>query len=110
MAPRYGATRRWLDGVPAEELFTSAVCIGEFAAGVAGLSEGELRRAQEFHLHNRLLPAFPVLGFDVSTALRWGAYMGEGRRAGVKPPTDDAKIAATAMTHGLTVATHNGHD
>ena len=33
--------------------------------------------------------------------------MGEGAARGAIPPTDDAKIAATALQHGMIVATAN---
>ena len=36
--------------------------------------------------------------------------MGEGRRSGRTPPVDDAKIAAIAAVHALTVVTLNTRD
>jgi predicted nucleic acid-binding protein len=36
--------------------------------------------------------------------------MGEGAARGRVPPLDDAKIAAIALAHGLTVATSNTRD
>jgi predicted nucleic acid-binding protein len=59
-----------------------------------------------------VLPAFSerVLPFDVQAALQWGAFMGDGERAGAVPSNDDAKIAAVASVHGLTVVTANERD
>ena len=59
-----------------------------------------------------MLPAFGerVLSFDVEAALQWGAFMGDGERGGAIPSSDDAKIAAVASVHGLTVVTANERD
>jgi toxin FitB len=57
----------------------------------------------------------PVLGerilpFDVSAAMQWGTFMGEGERDGAIPSNDNAKIAAVAAVHGLTIVTANERD
>jgi toxin FitB len=59
-----------------------------------------------------VLPVFGerILPFDVRAALQWGAFMGDGERAGMVPSNDDAKIAAVAAVHGLTVVTDNERD
>jgi toxin FitB len=110
--PQHVPVRGWYDGIPEGELFTCTIVIGELAKGVAGLPDGEERRRVEHRLHRRVIPAFAdrILGFDLPAALRWGAIMGEGRRAGRTPSNDDAKIAAIAAVHGLTVATDNTDD
>lgn len=108
--PRHAKVRRWFDGVPAGELRTCTIVIGELARGIAYLSDGAKRRRFEHYLHSVVIPSFPVLEFGLDATLRWGAFMGEGQRAGRTPPTDDAKIAAVAAVHGLTVVTGNVAD
>lgn len=107
---RHARVRAWFDGVPAEALFTCTVVIGELARGVAALKHDAKRRRHEHHLHSVVIPSFRILAFDLDAALRWGALMGEGQRAGRTPPADDAKIAAVAAAHGLTVVTGNVAD
>ena len=107
---RHPRVRRWFEEVPADELCTCTIVIGELARGVAALSDGPKRRQQEHHLQHVVLPSFRVLPFDLEAALHWGAAMGEGQRTGSIPPNDDAKIAAIAAVRGLTVATGNVRD
>lgn len=107
---RHPRVRRWFEDVPVDELHTCTIVIGELARGVAAISDGQKRRQQEHHLTHVVLPSFPILPFDLDAALYWGAAMGEGQRTGMIPPNDDAKIAAIAAVHGLTVATGNIRD
>ena len=98
----------WLASVSPDELFISAISIGEIERGIerqravdpafaAALSEWldvVLRNYDE-----RILP----LGIDI--ARRWGrlsAQIGNNRI--------DLAIAATALEHGLTIATRNVSD
>ncbi len=92
------------------DLHTCTIVIGELARSVAAISDGQTRRQQEHHLTHVVLPSFQILPFDLEAALHRGAMMGEGQRAGMIPPNDDAKIAAIAAVHGLTVATGNIRD
>jgi predicted nucleic acid-binding protein len=108
--PRHVLVRRWLDDQPDNALHTCTIGIGELARGVAALPEDQRRRREEHWLHHTLMPAFPILPFDLDATLRWGALMGEGQRVGTTPASDDAKIAAVASKHGLTVATINPRD
>ena len=107
---RHPRVRRWFEDVPADELFTCTIVVGELARGVAALSDGPKRRQQEHHLHHVVIPSFRVLPFDTDAALHWGTAMGEGQRTGAIPPNDDAKIAAIAAVRGLTVVTGNVRD
>jgi predicted nucleic acid-binding protein len=86
--PQHAPVRAWFDSIPDDELFTCTVVIGEIARGVANLPLGEQRRRVHHQLHDQVIPAFAdrILGFDLPAALRWGFYMGEGRRTGETPP------------------------
>ncbi|MFO1037840.1 MAG: PIN domain-containing protein [Geminicoccaceae bacterium] len=107
---RHPRVRRWFEEMPADDLFTCTIAIGELARGVAALPDGPKRRQQSHYLQHTVLPAFRVLPFDLPAALYWGNLMGEGQRSGALPPSDDAKIAAIAAVNGLTVATGNVTD
>jgi predicted nucleic acid-binding protein len=46
----------------------------------------------------------------VDVASLWGELQASAERAGKKMPAVDGLIAATALHHGLAVATRNGND
>jgi toxin FitB len=86
--------------------------IGEIARGIIRLEPGRRRTRYRHWLLHEVLPVFGecILPFDVPAAMQWGAFMGDGERAGTVPSNDDAKIAAVAAVHGLTVVTGNERD
>ena len=110
--PSYGPAVRWYEANDERDLFTCAVVIGEIARGITRLRPGRRREHYRHWLRHEVLPAFGerVLPFDVQAALQWGAFMGDGERTGAVPSNDDAKIAAVASVHGLTVVTANERD
>jgi predicted nucleic acid-binding protein len=50
------------------------------------------------------------LPWDAATGLRWAELLADLRRAGLAMSLKDSMIAATALVHHLTVATHNQKD
>ena len=97
---------RWLQTVPREEQFTSAVVVGE-------LYKGAFRSDRaEFHVGNierRVLPAVTVLPFDVAVAAVYGRIEARLRQRGSPLADADLQIAATAIHHGLELVTGNVH-
>ena len=94
----------WLNAIPREEQFTSAVVVGE-------LFRGAYRSPSvSCHLRNietRVLPAVSVLPYDTQVARLYGVIQAEIQLAG-KPLADaDVQIAATAMHHDLELVTGN---
>lgn len=92
-------------------MFTSTITVGELYRGsykryarnparllaaLRGISEEALQP-----LRGR------ILDFDEPAAVIWGRLMGEGEAHGRRPPLDDAKIAAIALAHGMTLVTSN---
>jgi len=49
-------------------------------------------------------------GVDARTGLAWAALLSRLRAAGTAMPIKDSLIAATALTHDLTLATRNRVD
>ncbi|WP_454753541.1 PIN domain-containing protein [Cupriavidus necator] len=100
---------QWADSVAAADLFVSAITIHELEIGVL-LAErldppkGAVLRAW---LDNHVLPAFAgrILPIDTAVAQR-------SARLHVPDPQPlrDGLIAATALVHGMTVATRNVSD
>ena len=51
-----------------------------------------------------------ILAFDQEDALLYGRLMAKARRAGRPARVGDAQFAATALRHGLAIATRNTGD
>jgi predicted nucleic acid-binding protein len=51
-----------------------------------------------------------LLSIDVEVASTWGRLLGAAERQGKRLPVMDSLIAATAITHNLTVVTRNARD
>jgi len=103
----HGAVLAWIQGTPEETLYVSAVSIGEIQAGIEITREQNEAKAAEIEQWlDELARTSNVLDVSASIFRRWAQLM--HRRA--DHHLEDALIAATAMTHDLTVATRNVRD
>lgn len=99
----------WLDGLPAESVWTTAITVFEVQFGLAILTPGRRRRqleeafarAIEDDLEHRILP------FDQSAAQAAGAMAARKRRAGRPVEIRDALIAGIVAARKASLATHN---
>ena len=97
----------WIADVPAEQLFVSAVTVGEIQAGIEITREQDVAKAEELETWlNQVLVSYGVLPMDAPTFREWARLM--HRRSDTL--TEDAMIAATAIVHRLTVVTRNVRD
>lgn len=102
----------WLGQQEESGLFLSAITIGELHKGAVRLADAT-RRAQLLDwIHQELTARFHqrILPLDATAAIRWGDLMAAAENRGHPVPTLDSLIAATAITHGLTVVTRNTTD
>lgn len=102
---------RFIENALESELWLSVISIGEITKGFVSLKPGKKRtaledwaRRAEQQFEERILP------IDVETARTWGQLSGNLRSKGIQIPTSDGLIAATALAHGLYVATRNTRD
>ena len=102
---------RAIQDLDSEDLFVSAISIGEIVKGVALLAEGNKKRllqswlqTLERHYGDRILP------IDVETCRMWGDLTAAAQKAGRTIPATDGLIAATARRHGLYIMTRNTAD
>ena len=111
---RHLPTWRWFTAHDAGDLYISTITIGELYRGTyqRHMRDPAKLAVELSRLAVETLSPFEgrELDFDRLAAELWGRMMGEGAARGQKPRTDDAKIAAVAMCHGLTVATSNLRD
>jgi hypothetical protein len=88
------------------ELALDPVVLGEIRLGILLLPSGRRRRALETWFAARIR-TIVCLPWDAQTSLCWAALLASLRKRGHTMPLKDSMIAATALTHGLTVATRN---
>jgi toxin FitB len=102
----------FLIGAAKERVYVSVVTIGEIAKGIGGLPEGKRRAELRAWLDEVMRPWFAgrVLPVTESIAERWGSLTADQRRQGKQITMADGLIAATALEHGLTLATRNVKD
>ncbi len=91
------------------DIVVDPVVLGELRFGILLLPRGRRRTRLEswFEAGVRRLRCLP---WEVATGLRWAELLADLRRAGRSMPIKDSLIAATALVHGLAVATRNRAD
>jgi toxin FitB len=95
-----------------EQLYTSAIVVGEIAWGIERLADGKKRRALARWLDEDVIPTMDgrILRFDTRVALEWGKLQAKLESVGRRMPWRDSAVAATARRHGLTLVTRNIKD
>ncbi len=98
----------WYASIEAEDIFLSALVLGEIRKGVERARPRDAAKAAALERWLRdVTAAFNgrVLGIDDSVADQWG------RMGAIRPiPTIDGLLAATALIHRLTLVTRNEAD
>ena len=103
----HGAVVAWLSDQEEEQLFLSAVTMGELQAGIERTKHQDPSKASEIERWvDQLAASYQILPMDTPCFREWGRIM-DG-----KPDQllEDAMIAATARVHRLIVATRNERD
>lgn len=102
---RHANVEAWMGRQRTSDLFVSVISIGEIERGIALQREKDQNFASVLATwldHILDLYGDRVLPFDVASARRWGQLSAALGHHGA-----DLQIVATALEHGLTVATRN---
>lgn len=91
------------------DLVVDPVILGEIRFGILLVPRGRRRRQLE-HWFDEIAGCIHCLSWDNETGLRWAELLAHLRSIGRPMPIKDSLIAATALTHGLQVATRNRRD
>lgn len=103
----HGAVLSWISRLQANQIYLSAVTIGELQTGVELTRRQDLEKAREIGLWiDQLAESSQVLPMDAPCFREWARLM-QGKAEHLP---EDAMIAATARVHDLTVATRNEKD
>jgi predicted nucleic acid-binding protein len=103
----HGAVLSWISELQADQIYLSAVTIGELQTGVQLTRRQNPEKADEIELWvDQLAESSQVLPMDASCFREWARLM-NGKTEHL---LEDAMIAATARIHNLTVATRNEKD
>lgn len=87
-------------------LVADPIILGEMRFGILLLPRGKRRTRLEEWFED-LTARIHCIPWDRETGLRWAQLLADLRKAGLSMSIKDSQIAATALTHGLTVATRN---
>ena len=91
------------------DFVVDSVVLGELCIGVLSLPAGR-KRTQLQQWLDAVVQTIECLPWDAAVSRRWAKLVVELRSAGHTLPVLDSMIAATALEHGLTVATRNIRD
>jgi len=91
------------------DFVVDSVILGEIALGILVLPRGR-KRTQLERWFEVVADRIDCLAWDASISRRWAQLVASLRKKGQTLPVLDSMIAATALAHGLTVATHNVRD
>jgi len=98
----------WL-GAHEDDIVVDPVIVGEIAMGVLSLPAGR-KRARLLRWFDAVLQTVECLPWDVNVGRRWAQLLVDVKTQGHTLPLLDSMIAATALTHDLTLATRNTRD
>ena len=103
----HGAVLAWIESQQEQQLFISAVTLGELQSGIERLRQRDTDKANEIESWlDQVEDSYQVLPMDGRCFREWARLMHE------KPDQllEDGMIAATARIHDLIVATRNERD
>lgn len=103
----HGGLLAWFNEISDRDLHLAAVTIGELQAGVEVTREQDAVKAAELEIWiDQVAVTYNVVPMDARVSRIWAKLM--HRRSNTL--IEDGMIAATALVHGLTVATRNVRD
>jgi predicted nucleic acid-binding protein len=103
----HGAVLEWYKNIADEDLYVSAVSIGEIQAGIELTREQDKKKAESLELWLQdIANAHNILPMTGATFILWAKLM----HTQSNTVREDAMIAATAIEKKLTVVTRNTKD
>lgn len=103
----HGAVVTWIENIADADLYLSAVTIAEIQAGIEITREQDADKASRLEdWLNQVASTYNLISMDAMTFRLWAKLMHKQSNT----VYEDAMIAASAITHKLTVVTRNVRD
>ena len=105
--------KNWLQAAASDSLYVSILTLAEIRRGIELLPASKRRDQLEQWLETELLESFEsanVLPVTKAIGDRWAALSARAQEKGIQTSVIDGLVAATALEHGLAVATRNVKD
>jgi predicted nucleic acid-binding protein len=90
------------------DIVVDPIVLGELRYGILLLNRGKRRERLERWFAG--VTRLHCLAWEAETGMRWAQLLADLRRRGTPMPIKDSLIAATALVHGLPIATRNRRD
>ena len=102
----------WVKNADEEALFISVMTLGEIEKGIILLGDTARARWLRDWFDNDIWERFHgrILPIDEAIAFEWGRQQAKFIKIGRPRPVVDLLLAATAISHGLAIATRNTAD
>lgn len=102
----------FVDNLDPEEVYLSAITIGELFKGIARLPASRRKNNLQTWFEDELLVRYEgkILALDAQALMTWGRLMARLEADGSVMPALDSLIAAIVLTHDMTLVTRNVSD
>jgi predicted nucleic acid-binding protein len=102
----------FVDLLDSDDVYLSVITIGEIAKGVEKLPKSKRKQELLSWLKEDLLVRFDgrIIPLDTEVLMQWGTLIARLESTGITLPAIDSLIAATTLTHKLTLVTRNKDD
>jgi len=103
------SVKLFIDSLPLEDVFLSAISMGELCYGMEKLPAGKKKHELAIWLYSQVTEWFRgrIIDLDVEVLLEWGKLRARANRT---MPVLDSLIAAAAITHHMILVTRNVRD
>ena len=102
----------FVDNLDPEEVYLSAITIGELYKGIARLPASRRKNDLQAWFEDELLVRYEgkILSLDADVLMTWGGLVAKLEADGCVMPAMDSLIAAIVLTHDMTLVTRNVSD
>jgi tRNA(fMet)-specific endonuclease VapC len=102
----------FVDALDSDDVYLSVITIGEIAKGIKKLPKSKRKQELNSWLKEDLLVRFDgkIIPLDTEVLMQWGILIARLELSGTTLPAVDSLIAATTLTHKLTLVTRNVDD
>ncbi len=102
----------FVDACDPDDIYLSVITIGEIAKGIEKLPASKRKKELQAWLKENLLVRFDgkIIPLNTEILIRWGELAAKLEGTGITLPAMDSLIAATVLTHNMTLITRNEGD